>query len=143
MRFEYRCSVCGQVGDLVHPFGVAVFVTCTTCGGLARRHFSPEGTFYHQEDRRHMRHGRSHATGQEFAQSRREERAIEKEKGIEFVGKSDMPEQWKTLRDHYVYTKQGGEPLAPNVLNPPPDPKVEPGTILKIMEKKNLRFGAR
>lgn len=88
-----------------------------------------------------MRQGKSHATGLPYAQSRREERVIAKEKGIDFVGKSDYPEQWRTLAEHHRYVKAGGTPLAPNVLNPPPDPKVAPGTIMKMIDKKGLRFG--
>lgn len=89
-----------------------------------------------------MRQGRSHATGLPYAQSRRDERVIEKEHGLEFVGKSDYPEQWKTLAEHARHVKAGGDPVAPNVLNPPPSPKVEPGTIMKKVRERGLRFGA-
>ena len=85
----------------------------------------------------------SHATGKPFAQSRREERVLEKAGGFEFVTPREMPEQWKMLREHAQYVKAGGTPIEPNVLNPPPNPKVEPGTILKMMDKKGLRFGSR
>ena len=85
----------------------------------------------------------SHATGKPYAQSRREERVIEKAGTFEFVTKSEMPEQWKMLREHAQYVKAGGTALSPNVLNPPPNPKVEPGTILRKMSEKGLRFGCR
>lgn len=142
MTYEYRCP-CGAIGEVQHSIKDAVFVT--HCSGQpAVRHFSPDSVPYHTEDRRHMRGEKmSHATGKVYAQSRREERVIEKAGGFEFVGKSDMPSQWQTLREHYVHTKQGGEAVSPNVLNPPPDPRVEPGTILKKMREKGLRFGSR
>ena len=142
MTYEYRCP-CGEIGIVQHGVKDTVFVS-HCFGQVATRHFSPDAVPYHTEDRRHMRGEKmSHATGKPYAQSRREERVIEKAGGFEFVGKSDMPAQWKTLRDHFNYTKQGGEPLSPNVLNPPPNPKVEPGTILRKMSEKGLRFGSR
>ena len=142
MRADYRCP-CGAIGEVQHGPKEDVFVSHCE-GQLATRYFSPENVFHTQEDRRHMRgEGKSHATGLPYAQSRREERVIAKEKGIDFIGKSEMPQQWRTLAEHTRYVKAGGTPLAPNVLNPPPNPKVEPGTILKKMSEKGLRFGAR
>lgn len=138
MTYEYRCTQCGLTGDVQHPANVAVFVVCSDCRGMAERYFSPESVPYHQEDRRHMRAGLSRATGQAYAQSRKEERVIEKERGIEFISKRDLTEQQKTLREHFQHTKTGGEPVAPNVLNPPPSPKVEPGTILREMRKRGI-----
>lgn len=138
--FGYRCPQCGEVGEATHPMGATVFVRCP-CGGSAERHYAPEYLFQHTEDRRHMRQGKSHATGEPYAQSRREERVIAKEKGIEFVGKSEMPSQWKTLAEHHRYVKQGGTPLAPEVLNPSTT-AVEPGTIMRKVREKGIRFGA-
>ena len=142
MTYEYKCP-CGVVGEVQHGPKDVVYVS-HCFGQVATRHFSPDSVPYHTEDRRHMRgEAMSHATGKPYAQSRREERVLEKAGGFEFVGKSDMPAQWQTLREHAQYVKQGGAPLAPKVLNPPPDPRVEPGTILKKMSEKGLRFGSR
>ena len=52
----------------------------------------------------------SYATGKPYAQSRREERVLEKAGGFEFVTPAAMPEQWKTLREHAQYVKAGGTP---------------------------------
>jgi predicted nucleic acid-binding Zn ribbon protein len=143
-RYAYVCPNCEEVGTIQHPMNESVFVVHEGCFVPCERYLTADTIFQTQEDRRHMRgEGKSHATGQPYAQSRREERVIEKAGNFEFIGKSEMPEQWKALREHAQYVKQGGTPLAPNVLNPPPDPRVEPGTILKMMDKKGLRFGCR
>jgi hypothetical protein len=143
-RYDYFCPRCETVGEVQHSMTEAVFVVHEGCFVPCEKYFSPESIFRHTEDRRHMRGEKmSHATGKPFAQSRREERVLEKGGGYEFIGPSEIPEQWRMLRDHARYVKNGGTPLAPNVLNPPPDPKVEPGTILKYMDKKGLRFGCR
>jgi hypothetical protein len=143
-RYEYICPQCEEVGEVQHSMTESVFVVHQGCLVPCQKYFTADSIFRTQEDRRHMRGEKmSHATGKPYAQSRREERVIEKAGGFEFVTKSEMPEQWKMLREHAQYVKQGGTPLAPNVLNPPPDPRVEPGTILKMMDKKGLRFGAR
>lgn len=140
MRADYRCP-CGAIGEVQHGPKEDVFVS-HCFGQRATRYFCPENVFHTQEDRRHMRgEGKSHATGLPYAQSRREERAISKEKGIDFMGKSDMPDQWKMLADHARHVKAGGKAVDPNILNPPPDPRVAPGTIMKIIDKKGLRFG--
>lgn len=143
-RYDYYCPNCEEVGEIQHPMNEVVFVVHDGCFVPCEKYFSPDSLFRHQEDRRHMRgEAMSHATGKPYAQSRREERVLEKTGGFEFVGKSDMPEQWRTLRDHARYVKDGGTALAPDVLNPPPDPRIEPGTILKKMREKGLRFGSR
>ena len=141
MRADYRCTYCGQIGEVTHPPKVPVFVACVHDRQIATRYFGPENVPYHQEDRRHMRQGRSHATGQPFAQSRGEERAIEREKGIYFTTKAEMTPQEKVLREHARYVKEGGTPMKPEVLNPPPDPRVAPGTIMKKVREKGIRFG--
>ena len=87
-----------------------------------------------------MRQGVSAATGRAFAQSRGEERAIERASGIYFTTKAEMTAQEKTLVEHSRYVKAGGTALAPNVLNPPPNPKVEPGTILKKVRERGIRL---
>lgn len=143
MRYDYRCTSCGEVGEVAHPHDQTTFVVCAACKQPATRYFGPENIFYTQEDRRHMRNGKSHATGQPFAQSRKDERVIEREKGIYFTTKADLSEKEKTFAEHTRYVQAGGTPIAPNVLNPPPDPRVAPGTILKKMIEKNVRFGAR
>ena len=141
MRADYRCTTCRIIGELTHPAGVPIFVVCAGCRQPAQRYFGPENVPYHQEDRRHMRKGRSSATGQAFAQSRTEERVLEKTKGIYFTTKAEMTAQEKTLVEHARYVKEGGTPLKPEVLNPPPDPRVAPGTIMKKVREKGIRFG--
>lgn len=143
-RYEYICPQCEEVGELQHPMKEAVFVVHDGCFVPCERILTPGSLFQHTEDRRHMRGEKvSHATGKPYAQSRREERVLEKAGGFEFITPAEMPEQWRTLRDHARYVKNGGTALAPDVLNPPPDPRVEPGTILKKMSEKGLRFGCR
>jgi predicted nucleic acid-binding Zn ribbon protein len=143
-RYDYICPRCEAVEEVQHSMTETVFVVHEGCFVPCEKYFSPDNIFRTQEDRRHMRgEGKSHATGQPYAQSRREERVIEKAGGFEFIGKSEIPEQWRTLAEHHRYVKAGGTALAPDVLNPPPDPRVEPGTILKHMAKRGLRFGCR
>jgi hypothetical protein len=143
-RYEYFCPNCEEVGEIQHPMHETVFVVHEGCFVPCERFISHDSLFQHTEDRRHMRGEKlSHATGKPYAQSRREERVMEKAGGFEFITPAEMPEQWRTLRDHARFVKNGGTALAPDVLNPPPDPKVEPGTILKYMDKKGLRFGCR
>jgi hypothetical protein len=124
----------------MHPPQVPVFVVCVKDRQPAVRFFGPENVPYHQEDRRHMRKGRSHATGMPFAQSRGEERQIERERGIYFTTKAEMTAQEKTLVEHHRYVKEGGTALKPEVLNPPPDPRVAPGTIMKKVREKGIRL---
>ena len=139
MNYEYRCP-CGAIGTVQHGIKDTVFVSHCP-GQIAERHFSPESVFYHVEDRRHMRgEGRSTATGLPMAQSRSEERVIERERGIYFTGKTDMTAQERTLREHAQYVKEGGTPVKPEVLNPPPDPRVAPGTIMNIVRKRGLKL---
>lgn len=104
---------------------------------LAHRIF---GSFYYAEDRRHMRRGLSPATGRPYAQSRTEERVIEKTMGIEFVGRGDMPDQWKRCRDYSRHLRTGGKPVDPESLNP--TPKSEKGWFKKELDKRGFRFGA-
>lgn len=140
MRADYRCP-CGAIGEVQHPSGVEVFVSHCS-GQQATRYFDADNIFRYQEDRRHMRGERlSTVTGKPYAQSRSEERVMEKAGGFEFLTKAEMPDQWKTLAEHHRHVKAGGTPLAPDVLNPPPDPRVTPGTIMKMIDKKGLRFG--
>ena len=141
MRADYRCTYCGEVGEVMHPSKVPVFVVCVKDRQPAARFFGPENVPYHQEDRRHMRKGRSAATGMAFAQSRTEERVLEKERGIYFSTKAEMTPQEKVLREHARYVKEGGTPMKPEVLNPPPDPRVAPGTIMKKVRENGIRFG--
>jgi hypothetical protein len=65
---------------------------------------------------------------------------IEKEKGIEFMGKNDMPPLWKKLAEHSRAVKSGElkTPEAPDVLNPRPN--IEKGAILKKMREKGVRL---
>ena len=139
MRADYRCP-CGAIGEVQHPPQVAVFVSHCP-GQMAVRYFSPENVFQHQEDRRHMRgEGRSSVTGLPMAQSRSEERVIERERGIYFTTKTDMTPQERTLREHAQYVKEGGTPVKPEVLNPPPDPRVAPGTIMRKVREKGIKL---
>lgn len=98
-------------------------------------------SFHHQEDRRHMRTGISAATGRGYAQSRTEERVIEKTTGIEFVQKSEMPPLWKKLGEYARHVKAGGERLDPDVINPPENTSLK-GAILKKIDERGIRFGA-
>lgn len=143
-KYDYLCPACYDVGEVQHGMRDDVVVMHGSCGQPCEKYFTADSVFRTQEDRRHMRgEGKSHATGKPYAQSRREERVIEKAQGIEFLTKAEMPDQWKMLAEHHRHVKAGGTPVDPNILNPPPDPRVTPGTILKIMDKKGLRFGVR
>jgi hypothetical protein len=79
-------------------------------------------------------------TGEPYAQSRSEERVLEKTRGIEFLSPREMPKQWEKLRDYARHVKAGGERLDPHKVNPvPTTPK---GEILKKMAERGVRFGA-
>lgn len=96
--------------------------------------------FQHQEDRRHHRRGISAATGEHVAQSRAEERIIEKTHGIEFIGRSEMPAQWKKLGDYAAHVNAGGNRLEADTVNPPESTSSK-GELLRKMAERGVRFG--
>ena len=143
-RYEYICPQCEEVGELQHPMKEAVFVVHDGCFVPCERILTPGSLFQHTEDRRHMRGEKvSHATGKPYAQSRREERVLEKAGGFEFITPAEMPEQWRTLRDHARYVKNGGRHLRPMCLTHRRTRALSPGPSSEKMSEKGLRFGCR
>lgn len=138
-RYEYECPVHGAF-DQYFPMGDAPeVVVCfhaheARSGGkvaVAKRVYG----FYHQEDRRHMRQGISHATGKPFAQSRDEERAIEKSTGIYFAGKNDLLPHEREAVAYQKHVASGGE----RVENPVSVPTEKPLPLTHYMDKMGYR----
>jgi len=106
-RYEYQC--CFHRFIISAPMGTAkTHETCPACGVLCPRII---GDFQFQQDNRRLRKGVSPVTGMPYAESRREERLIEKALGIEFTGPADMPKQWKEASAYKTHVDQGGEQL--------------------------------
>ena len=115
-RYEYRCEIDGSTFDLYGAMGSQPDrLPCICLHGMARRVFD----FQFQQDNRRLRKGISPVTGQPFAESRAEERRIEKERGIEFVGPGDMPKPWREARDYKAHIDQGGERLGFSAIHAP------------------------
>ena len=98
----------GHVISAQFPMGKAPLeLPCDEHGVFASRVFD----FQFQQDNRRLRKGVSPVTGMPYAESRREERLIEKALGIEFTGPADMPKQWKEASAYKTHVDQGGEQL--------------------------------
>ena len=105
--YEYKCSR-GHKITLAFAMGTAPAQTPCICNTPLRRVI---GDFQFQQDNRRLRKGVSPVTGLPYAESRREERMIEKALGIEFTGPADMPKQWKEASAYKTHVDQGGEQL--------------------------------
>jgi hypothetical protein len=93
-------------------------------------------SFYTVEDRRHMRRGISATTGLPYASSRSEEKLFEKQRGVEFIGKNDMPTEWKDAVEYSQHIRSGGE----HVKFEPKFPSLK-GTIKKEIDRLGVTFG--
>lgn len=144
-RYEYDCPVHGAF-DRYFPMGEAPTQVVHTYGDPERfsgsdplddcRELSSRVYgFYHQEDRRHMRQGISHATGKPFAQSRDEERAIEKSTGIYFAGKNDLLPHEREAVAYSKHVASGGE----RVENPISVPTEKPLPLTHYMDKMGYK----
>jgi putative FmdB family regulatory protein len=139
-RYDYACA---DHGEFERRFGMGeapATVLCPRCLLAAPRVF---GAFQYTEDRRH--HGgerRSAATGMRAAQSRTEERAIERAMGIEFMGNSEAPAHLRNAAAYSAHLKSGGERL-PNkvVAELVSPPKEKAPTVLEALRKAAPRLG--
>lgn len=88
-----------------------------------------------------MRKGISAATGLPVAQSRSEERRIERERGIEFIGRKEMPSDWKRMGEYARHVKSGGDRVDPELVNPT---KLEStkGSLLKKVRERGISLGS-
>lgn len=136
--YEYECEhghnleLWYQMGEA--PLALDLAHDDTVCS--SKRVFGCQFT----EDRRHMRRGISAATGEPVAQSRSEERMIEKTKGIEFIGRAEMPSQWKKLGEYARHVNSGGERVDPHAVNPA-EITSSKGELLRKMAERGASFG--
>ncbi len=89
-----------------------------------------------------MRNGRSHVTGQRFAQSRSEERVIEKTMNADFLTTSEIPAHIRAAREYGEHLRAGKPALPPGeaaALMSAPQEKAS--TILEALRKSNVRLG--
>lgn len=113
---------------------------CPACNEVSPRVFTaPQFT----EDRRRFAGERlSAATGQLIAQSRTQERMIEKAMDIEFMTKADAPANVKNAAAYSQHLRTGGDPLPNKVVaalvSPPPEKKK---TIVEMMRENPVRLG--
>lgn len=91
------------------------------------------------EDRRRMRSGRSAATGLPYAQSRRDERLLEKQLDCEFITPKEMPEKWRHLREYAQHVKHGGSREAPEAVNPQPQESLK-GSLMREADRRGISF---
>lgn len=141
-RYVYACP--GQPGDAeshelerFYPMGQAPQIEwCDDHMHNAPRTFD----FQFQEDKRRMRSGRSNTTGQHYATSRADERRIEKEKGIEFIGPSEVPDKWRRAKEYAEHVKTGGDrdPKTEHAIAA--DPPHKGLTIKQAMDRRNVRL---
>jgi hypothetical protein len=82
-----------------------------------------------------MRQGISHATGKPFAQSRDEERAIEKASGIYFAGKNDLLPHEREAVAYQKHVASGGD----RVDNPVSVPTEKPLPLTHYMREKGYK----
>lgn len=139
-RYEFECQ--DDRGLTVHTFFESHAMgkcppssVCDEHNLVALRTF--DSNF--EQDTRRFRVGRSQATGQPYAESRAEERRIEKERGISFVGRNDLTAKEKHLASYAKHVREGGERVASDVINPPE--KVQRKTVQQVLREKNVRFG--
>ncbi len=109
-----------------------IFVECGACGAQARRSFDIQ----FDQDYRRFRVGRSQATGAAYAESKAEERRIEKERGIVFTGRNDLTPKEKRLAEYARHVRAGGERVDPNVVNPPE--VVKRKTVQQVLAEKKV-----
>lgn len=140
-RYSYLCpgepdaSECHEIDRWFDMGQAPSFVTCEEHQHKAPRYFD----FQFQQDNRRFRKGRSAVTGERYAESRAEERRIEKERGIEFIGRGEMPEKWKRAAEYSRHVKTGGDrdaSLERAIAAPEP---VKSKTILQRMAEKGVR----
>jgi hypothetical protein len=76
------------------------------------------------------------------AQSRQEERVIEKTMGIEFMGKNDTPPHIRNAAAYGAHIKSGGDKLPNDVVaelvSPP---REKPKSIVELLREKAPRLG--
>ncbi len=131
-RYVYDCVSCGAETTATHAMGTApIAVPCVPCRGIATRSFDIQ----FNQDTRRFRSGISQATGQPYAQSRGEERRIEHETGIAFVGRNDLTPREKQLGAYAKHVREGGERVASDVINPP-EPVARKSVQDVLREKK-------
>jgi hypothetical protein len=75
-----------------------------------------------------------------YAQTRAEERRIEKEKGIEFISPSEMPKKWKQLQEASREAKETGIHPDPEKINPDPITSTK-GSILQKVKERGITLG--
>lgn len=132
--YDFACDA-GHVGSEWHAMGFAPLdVTCEDCGQTAHRVYD----FQFSQDNRRFRVGKSQATGEPYAESRAEERRIEKERGITFVGRNDLTPKEKHLAAYAKHVREGGERVASDVINPPE--KVQRKSVQQVLKEKNVRL---
>ena len=135
-RYVFNCEDCGEEVSEQHAMGTApLAMECPSCGGCSSRDWQIQ----FNQDMRRFRTGKSQATGEPYAQSRAEERRIEKERGISFVGRNDLTPKEKHLASYAKHVREGGERVASDVINPPE--KVQRKTVQQVMREKNVRLG--
>jgi len=92
-------------------------------------------SFNFQEDRRRMRQGTSPATGRPYAQSRQEERLIERASGVNFATKADLLPHERQAIAYAEHVKSGGERVE-NAVSVPQEPSLP---LTHYMEKGNYK----
>lgn len=134
-RYVFECEDCYEEHVETFAMGEApVVVQCRSCAGNATRSFDIQ----FQQDGRRFRQGISRTTGQAFADSLAAERRIEKEKGIVFVGPSDLSQKEKRLAEYAKHVRAGGERLASDVVNPPEIVKRK--TVHDVLRERNIKL---
>ena len=134
-RYTFDCDECGAEVSEQHAMGDAPTEVVCFCGGRAGRSYDVQFT----QDYRRFREGKSKATGQPYAESRGEEKRMERERGITFIGRNDLTPKEKHLGEYARHVKAGGERLAPDVVNPPE--KVKRKTVQQALREKGIRLG--
>lgn len=143
--YEYRCEATGLCIEVQLPIGTAPDeAPCLMCNSridhLTENLHNVKRVFnvpYFVEDKRRWRKGVSPATGRAYAESRQEERRLEKELGIEFIAPSEMPAHWKASLDYKKHIDAGGETLKyEDVI---PAEKIDVAPLTQYMDEANYR----
>lgn len=138
MLFVYRCEIHGEMEEDFRVGQAPNAIVC--CSLMAKRVFTAP---QFSEDRRRFGGERiSGATGMPAAQSRDEEKRIEKALGIEFMTRDEIPTHLHNARTYGAHLKAGKPALPPDLAaalcSPPPEPTP---SIVEALRKNPKRLG--
>lgn len=138
--YDVACPEHGVLEVYCRASAAASEMPCPVCNAPSPQVFH---AFAFQEDRTRFWRGPSgsrysYALGENMPETRGERDRLCREKGIEFVGKREMPDTWKRAVEYRQHVDTGGERLDPKVVAPKEPVKVE--SILEKVRRHPEKF---